>query len=106
MTVEYEWDVEEVADVESEECEVGDILGHNFQNSYEDCLRFVAEGTPSGVRYDIVLVRNVIDKYGSLTDRAWAYIRAGVLPKEFEGGIATTDVPKRFHKEVAKALDN
>lgn len=91
---EYEWDVETV------ENEYGDVVDHDQQPSYKSCIdtvnRFPCE---VGHHYDIVLVRDVFAS-DDLVDRSWAYMVNGKLPERFENG---TQVPKRFHMEVANS---
>ncbi len=98
-TVFYEWDVEEVTDVESERYEEGEVIEHWHQESYADCQHLTAQKAPSGMRFEIVLVCNTFD------DRSWAYVENGKLPKYFENAYQnkTRKVPKRFHDELAKA---
>lgn len=44
--VEYEWDVEEVVTEDSERYEVGEILDHNHQRTFNDCLKFIKSEPP------------------------------------------------------------
>lgn len=104
MAIRYEWDVEEVSAAETERYEEGDVVDHNRQGSYADCVSFAAVPPPEGSKYVIVLVRDVVDKHTSLVDRAWAYMAEGKLPQHFEDayGSCVSKVPTRFVREVAK----
>ena len=85
MKVQYEWDREWVD-------EHGDVQDHNHSKKV---LPLIAE------EGDLVLVRDVVDEFGSVEDRQWAYVKDGKLPEEFCGGAR---VPKRFHSELAHAI--
>ena len=101
MTVKYEWDVETQAVGDSDANEHGDILEHEFCDSYAEALRTIAAfPAESGERRIIVLVRD------DDVCRAWAYMEEpGVLPEFFADAYGNEDakVPKSFHDEVAKA---
>ena len=103
--VEYEWDVEEVTASASDDYEEGEVLDHNHQGSYADCLTWIRDcPPPEGSRWEIVLVRDTTAKYWG-TDRSWAYVENGKLPEFFTDGCGDEDtkVPKRFIKEVERA---
>jgi hypothetical protein len=51
----------------------------------------------------LVLIRDVFEGDGDLADRQWAYIIAGVLPEEFDGGAR---IPQRFRKELENQPTN
>lgn len=99
MTVTYEWDVETVVVVETEELEAGEVLDHNHAMSYSQCLVGDSE-PPLGCEYHIVLVRDVWPS--GPRSRSWAYLENGKLPESFTDsfGRKVAMVPKRFHKEV------
>ncbi len=88
----YEWDLEAVD-------EHGDIIDHDFRDKFP--------GLPTEDNVSLVLVRNVGEGYRSdptsfdLIDRAWAYVKDGKLPAEFDSGDL---VPKRFHRELQKRV--
>ena len=94
-TVEYEWDVETVADEPTADYEAGEVLEHWHQPSKADALR-VASGLPRPTQaYKVVLVRD--DDAG----RSWAYLNAdGTMPTHFADayGRPTHKVPARFRK--------
>jgi hypothetical protein len=96
QSVSYEWDVEEVTSIETEMYEEGEVLDHNFTESYEECKKIASRKAPQGIRFEIVLVRDTEDS------RSWAYMENGKLPKYFEDAslTETRKVPLRFHKEV------
>lgn len=98
--VEYEWDVEEVTAVDSEQYEKGEVLDHWHWDTYSDCVKFVTRHkAPEGMEYHICIVRD--DDAG----RSWAYLNAdGTLPENFLDAFDryAAKVPKRFHQEVAK----
>lgn len=90
----YEWDYESTD-------EHGDILDHMF---FDDC-----PGLPDDDNIELVLVRNELKGYPDdfenscdLDHRAWAYVKDGKLPEEFDDGYR---IPQRFHKELAKAVN-
>jgi hypothetical protein len=92
FTTHYEWDVE-LHDPES-----GDVLDHNQQSSFADCLRVHSPEENT----QIVLVKTLWDvEIGSLERRTWAYVEDNELPEYFDDG---SRVPKRFQAEVSKAL--
>jgi|688.fasta_scaffold335079_2 hypothetical protein len=100
MTVTYEWDVETHAVGDSEANENGDILEHEFCNSYAEALRTITTfPAETGERRVIVLVRD------DDVCKAWAYMDGGKLPDFFADAYGNEDakVPQRFHSEVAKA---
>jgi hypothetical protein len=102
MTVVYEWDVEEVTAVESDEHEEGEVLEHFHQTCYADALAFSRTQPAEGCKYELVLVRD--DDNG----RSWAYCNEdGTLPSHFEDAYnnETAKVPKRFVVEVARVIE-
>lgn len=101
--VRYEWDVERVQDISTAEVEAGEVIHHDFADSYADALRRAAKPA-FGQRNDIVLVRD--DDKG----RCWAYMFDGALPAEFTEPDETgaylpngVKVPQRFRAEIARA---
>lgn len=101
MTVVYEWDVETVTAIDSEENEEGEILDHNHSATYAEAKRDAAAAPLDGCIHRIVLVRD--DDKG----RSWAYVDDdGSLDEYFEDAYEnrTAKVPARFHKEIAKAV--
>ena len=94
----YEWDVELVTDIESEDYERGEVIEHYHQASYADCLRWIKENNPGpGMRFDICLVRD--DDIG----RSWAYITDGKLdPFHDADGLVVCSVPKRYQQEFER----
>jgi hypothetical protein len=105
MAVVYEWDVEEVATVDSEQYAVDDIIEHchsaKFKEALADKARLEAGAEP-GIGYRIVLVRD--DDIG----RSWAYFypEDNTLDEWFEDAYPrrVCKVPKRYVEEVAKTL--
>lgn len=99
MAVEYEWDVELQAAVDSDDHEEGEVLDHDHQLSYADAMKRAAMPTPEGFRSVIVLVRD--DDAG----RSWAYVENGKLAEKFSdaNGSDVAKVPARFFKEIGKA---
>lgn len=103
MTVYYEWDVEEVATVDSKEYAVDDVIDHShsakFAEAMADRARFIAAGVP-GVEYNVLLVRD--DDEG----RAWAYFypEDNTLDEWFEDAYErrVCKMPKRYAEEVAR----
>ena len=91
--IEYEWDYESVD-------EHGDIIDHNF---FDEC-----PGIPIEPNVELVLVRNELkgwcDDFQQTCDlkhRAWAYVKDGKLPYEFDDGYR---VPRQFHRDLTKAI--
>lgn len=113
LKTEYEWDAEEYY---PNECvginnnggmvEAGDIYDHNFANKAIDALKNVLQGSEdSRICFRLVLVRNVIDKFGDLEERSWAYVEDGKLPEYFLDAFdkQTIKVPLRFITELESA---
>lgn len=106
----YEWDVEEVASVDSKEYAVDDVIDHShcatFAEAMADKIRFDAAKVP-GVVFRLVLVRDDDRPDGC---RSWAYVDEddGLLDEWFEDAYArqVSKVPKRFHEEVARWKKN
>lgn len=100
MTVVYEWDVETVADRDSDDFADGDVIEHYHTASFKECMEYVNKYPPeAGTRYDIVLVRD--DDEG----RSWAYLFHGnMLPFLDAYNNNVCKVPKRFITEVTKYL--
>lgn len=95
----YEWDVETVTIVDSEENEEGEILDHNHSDKFKQAKKDAAGTPPEGCAFRIVLVRD--DDNG----RSWAYLNDdGALDEYFEDAYErrTAKVPKRFHEEVSR----
>jgi hypothetical protein len=88
----YQWDVETIdAD--------GDIVGHE-QGTLKSLLDvFGSEILTGTASQRLVLIRDRYNDVEGVTDRQWAYIEAGALPAEFDGGSA---VPARFQKELSR----
>lgn len=102
MAVYYEWDCEEVSDIEQEGYAVDDIIEHYHSRTYKEALAISQTTPPEGSRWDIVLVRDDDDR------RAWAYMMDGEdgNPPEWfcdADGREYKRVPKRFFNEVAHA---
>lgn len=109
MAVFYQWDVEEVANVDHQDAggqdfEANELIEHYFQLSLKGSHAFVEKhysGDNGLTRLDTVLVRD--DNKG----RSWAYLDDnGLLPEFFcnAWGKPTTKVPKRFHEEVKRNM--
>jgi hypothetical protein len=99
MTVFYEWDVELQTTVDAEEHEIGEVLDHRFQASYQRVKDFINATVPDeGCEFVAVLIRTDDD------NRAWAYVQDGKLPEYFLDAYNSEyrKVPKKFHDEVAK----
>jgi hypothetical protein len=102
MPVYYEWDCEEVSDVEQEGYAKDDVIDHNHSRTYKEALELSKTTPPDGSRWDIVLVRDDDHK------RAWAYMSDGEngnLPAMFcdANGVEYKPVPQRFINEVNHA---
>lgn len=67
MTVYYEWDVEIIADEDSEDFYKGDVVEHLFKKSFKEYLEECSEPAEAGFRKQIVCVRD--DDVG----RSWCY---------------------------------
>lgn len=102
-TVHYEWDVELVTTVESDDFEAEEVIEHDFCASYKEAYAKAQEPAPEGHRYDIVLVRTSELRYGN---REWAYINKelGALPEYFADANEHRGhrVPMEYHKEVSR----
>lgn len=81
MAVWYEWDYEQF--------EADEIIDHDHADKLTQFNR------PLEPDERLVLVRDDDHNY-----RGWAYVENGELPERFDNGFK---VPKRFHKELAKA---
>lgn len=106
MTVYYEWDCEEVSDIDQEGYAKDDVIQHNHSPTYKEALATSRMTPPEGSRWDIVLVRD--DDNTRTGDRTWAYMHDGengTLPEYFcdANGADARKVPKRFFEEVARA---
>lgn len=100
MTVEYEWDVETVAMVDSADYEAGDVLEHAHQTCKADALAEAATPSAPGTGKVVVLVRD--DAFG----RSWAYLNAdGTMPTHFSDAFdrPTHRVPMRFRRADSRA---
>jgi hypothetical protein len=93
--IRYEWDIETTD-------QNGDILDHDHRDTYADALRV---SLLTDEPHNIVLVRDVIDSDGDLTDRSWAYMDGGKLPEYFQdsAGNDYKKVPTPIHAQVARA---
>jgi|TARA_Y100000034_G_C6827289_1_gene373113 hypothetical protein len=90
----YEWDVETL-DAN------GDVQDHDHESKLKAHRQYGA-AILSGKRNDLrlVLVRDVGSDDDGVAERAWAYVKDGKLPDEFDDG---TPVPQRFHIELNSA---
>jgi hypothetical protein len=90
----YEWDYETVNSD-------GDIEDHN----HADKLR---QFNDSNITDTLVLVRDSGSEASGLDYRLWAYVKDGKLPEYFSDsrGITGYKVPKRFHIELKRYLNN
>lgn len=77
----YEWNLEETD-------KWGDVIDNNFS----DQLPVL----PTDPNVSLVLVKSITGPGGG---KAWAYVRNGKLPEQFDNG---DKVPQRFHAELAK----
>lgn len=96
----YEWDVETVAAVDSEDYAEGDVVEHHHTASFAEAKQFAATEPDEGMEHRIVLVRDDDEC------RSWAYLKDdGTLPGAFEDAYSrrVAKVPTRFHFEVARA---
>lgn len=100
MTVEYEWDVETVADGDSTNFEDGEVIEHYHCVTCAEALTRAAEPAEQGFRHEVVLVRD--DDEG----RSWAYVTQNELPRFFTDadGADSSVVPQRFHQALERAL--
>jgi hypothetical protein len=102
-TVNYEWDVETVAVVETEAHDVGDVLDHDFAGDFAEALTLARRDPGPGLAYQVALVRDD-------GTRSWAYVqytrpdspKRPQLPADFIDtyGNPWAAVPQRFHDEV------
>jgi hypothetical protein len=97
-SVAYEWDVETRADGDTDKQEDGEVIDHDFCESFAEAKKKAAETPPEGCRFEIVLVCD--DDVG----RSWAELENGLLPERFCDALGRErkQVPKRFVDEVAK----
>jgi hypothetical protein len=89
MAIVYEWDYETWD-------EDGDILEHDQEEH-------IADFSDERRTDHLVLVRNEGSEASGLTDRSWAYVVNGALPKYFSdsrGESTGVMVPMRYHKEI------
>jgi hypothetical protein len=92
-TVEYEWDVETIAMIDTADHEAGEVLDHAHQSSKTDAIAEAAKPSEPGTGRVVVLVRD--DVFG----RSWAYLNAdGTMPTHFSDAFdrSTHKVPARF----------
>ena len=102
MAVFYEWDCEEVSDIDQPGFDKDDVIEHWHSRTYKEALAMSKTEPTEGSRWDIVLVRDDDDR------RAWAYMsdgENGTLPEWFcdADGLEYKRVPKRFFNEVTHA---
>ena len=95
----YEWAVEEVTTIETEEHEENEVLDVHHFDTFREAKRCSTMPISEGMRWDVVLIRD------DLHTRSWAYMEDGKLPLHFEDAYqnATAKVPQRFHNEVTRA---
>lgn len=97
--VQYEWNCETVADVDSPSHEEGEVLDHCHGASYVEVRECSARTTlKPGTRHEFVLVRD--DAIG----RSWAYVGEKLLDThcyDTTGSVAAR-TPIKFRNEVAK----
>jgi hypothetical protein len=104
MATTYEWDVEELEEVDNGSNDP-DIVDHNHFDTYAEALAFANGPHMVGKPWRMVLVRDVGNDDEGLTDRAWAYVDYSLLrlPGFFEygaGEVSGIAVPKRFQAEI------
>lgn len=94
--VEYEWVVETLESLDED----ADIIAVEHWMTYARAVNWANEMVEG--HYRIGLVRDT-DR-GGYHCRSWAYITDGKLPEFFTDacGWRTSDVPQRFHREVAR----
>lgn len=104
MQTVYEWDVETVTTIDTNEHEAEEVLEHRHCQTFSEALRESRMHAPEGCRFDIALVRDGTD------GRTWAYPLDDdkgtyMLPKYFANAFEgrSERVPQRYHDEVAKA---
>ena len=98
----YEWDVEKVTTIDTADHEEGEVIEHFHQTSAQDCIKHTQQPAGDGCEWRIVLVLDTQD------GRSWAYVNDDMtLDTHFEDAYErkTRKVPKRFHEELAKALN-
>ena len=111
MAVFYEWDVEQVATVEhthfsGQGFAAGDVMEHFHQESYSDCLAFIAANpAEEHSHYEICIVRDHENERNGDETRTWAYIEDGVLDDGFcdANACELSKTPKRFFDEMERA---
>lgn len=111
MAVFYEWDVEQVATVDhthssGQEFAAGDVMEHYHQESYSDCLAFIASGPDEeNSHHEICIVRDHQSERNGDETRSWAYIEDGVLDDGFydANAVMLSKTPKRFFDEMERA---
>lgn len=114
MAVSCEWDVEtvSVSDRNGRPSVSVEVLDHNHQESFEDCLKFAEEHPldfSEGERFQIVVVRDRVSMAGN-SERTWNHLRetsegwklSDWFSDAYGDVISTT--PKRLHSEVSKTL--
>lgn len=98
MSVDYEWCIEEWKDEE--------IIEHTHAQRISDISRYIPQ--VDGVNLRLVLIRDSLDKHGSLLEREWAYVaktdKGLCLPHDFFYGDDRlgVKVPEKFHVEIAR----
>lgn len=100
MAVVYEWDVESVSAVDSEQYELGEVIDHHHTETFAEARAQAATPPEQGQRHEIVLVRD--DDAG----RSWAYLEPDeIMPDHFHDaeGRAVARVPMRFVAEIERA---
>ena len=97
MTVFYEWDVEAVTSIETDNHEKSEVVDHRRAFSFAYAMSMASTPPDAGMAYQVVLVRDD-DKL-----RSWAYLGDMKLPSRFQDAYQNYygKVPQRFHKEVA-----
>lgn len=101
MSVVYEWRLETRTSYEDE-----DEIIDTYADELPILIQMALEGDlEEGEFYRICLVRDRLDKFTSVEERFWAYVKGGNLPELFEDafGLEASKVPKQYHEEFKKA---
>lgn len=95
----YEWDVETLSVVSNGMYEKGDVVDHDFNDSYAQCMKLITtRKDEDDTERVITLVRDGKD------GRSWATVSGGRLPTMFKDAYDRPrhPVPARYRAEVER----